>query len=93
MKPRILVGTRGGKPVINWPTVLGVGLLVGLVAGAAGSGTWFLLTGEFSLSALILAVPLALGYFIGDAIRTRLWTPVEQLTPLDKPQHSLPRQH
>lgn len=93
MKPRTLVGTRNGQPVINWPTVIGVSLLVGLVAGATGTLTWFLLTGEFSLSALMLALPLALGYFIGDAIRTRLWTPVDQLQPLDESQRSFPWPH
>ncbi|MFO0965121.1 MAG: hypothetical protein U0793_05990 [Gemmataceae bacterium] len=93
MKKRILVGTRNGKAVINWPTVLVIGLLVGLVVGAAGTATWFLLTGEFSLSALLFPIPLGLGYFVGEAIRTRLSTPASRLTPLDGPESPVPRPH
>lgn len=86
MKKRILVGTRDGKPVINWPTVLVIGLIVGLVVGACGTATWYLMTGEFSLPALIFPVPLALGYFVGEALRTRFWVPANRLTSLDGPK-------
>jgi hypothetical protein len=55
----------------------------GAVAGTAAAGTWFLLTQEFSLPTLIFAVPLSLGYFIGEAVRTRYSVPAEQLTALD----------
>jgi hypothetical protein len=81
---RILVGTRNGKPVINWPAVLVVAVVVGIAVGGACTATWFLLTGEFSLPALIFPMPLSVGYFVGHAIRTRLCVPAEQLTPLDR---------
>lgn len=80
---RVLVGKRDGKPVINWPVVVVIGLIVGIVAGAACTAAWFLLTGEFSWPALIFPVPLALGYFVGEAIRTRYCVPVERLTSLE----------
>jgi hypothetical protein len=81
---RALVGTRGGKPVINWPVVVGLGLVVGAVTGAAGSLTWFLLTQEFSVAALVFPLPLAVGYFIGEAVRVRYFVPVAQLPVLDE---------
>jgi hypothetical protein len=83
MKRRILVGARNGKAVINWPVVLALGLIVGIVAGAACAGVWFLLTREFSVPALIFPVAASLGFFAGEAIRIRLLVPVEQLTRLD----------
>lgn len=67
---RVLVSTRNGKRVINWPVVLLLGLIVGLVTGACAAGTWFLLTREFSASAVVLPVFLAVGWFWGTAIRT-----------------------
>ena len=62
---RVLVGTRNGKRVLNRPVVL----LVGVVTGSSGAATWFLLTTELSLSALVLPVFLFLGLFWGTAIR------------------------
>jgi hypothetical protein len=60
-----------------------VGLIVGLVSGAAGAATWFLLTGEFDLFAIVLPVFLFVGFFLGHAIRTGMSTPLEQLTDLE----------
>lgn len=80
---RMLVGTRQGKPVINWPAGLFIALVVGTVAGSSGAGMWFLLTQEFSWSALVLPLPLALGYFAGLAIRERCRVPAHQLAALD----------
>jgi len=80
---KVLVGIRKGKPVINWPAVLLVGLIGGMVAGAACAAAWFLLTREFSLPALVFPVALFVGYFVGEAIRTRFWVPPEQLTSLE----------
>jgi hypothetical protein len=80
---RVLVGKRNGKRVINWPSVLLVGLIVGLVSGASGAVTWFVLTGEFDLFAVVLPLFLFVGFFLGYAIRTGMSTPVEQLTDLD----------
>jgi hypothetical protein len=80
---RVLVGKCGGKRVINWPGVLLAGLIVGLVSGASGGATWFLLTGEFDPFAIVLPVFLFVGFFLGNAIRTGMSTPLEQLTNLD----------
>lgn len=80
---RILVGTRNGKPVINWPAVLVVALVVGIVVGAAWIATWYFLTQELRLPAMLFSVALSVGYFVGEAIRTRYTKPVERLTPLD----------
>jgi len=80
---RILVGTRNGKRVLNWPVVLLLGMIVGVVTGASGAGTWFLLTKEFSLSALVLPVFLFLGLFWGTAIRRGFSVPIEQLPSSD----------
>jgi len=74
---RILVGTRNGKRVLNWPVVLLLGMIVGVVTG------WFLLTKEFSLSALVLPVFLFLGLFWGTAIRRGFSVPIEQLPSSD----------
>src|SRR5205809_7934503 len=69
---RVLVGTRRGKRVINWPVVFLLGLIVGVVSGASGAGTWFLLTKEFSLFAVVFPVFLAVGWLWGTAIRSGL---------------------
>lgn len=75
--------TLNGKRVINLPVVLLVGMIVGVVTGASGAGTWFLLTKEFSLSALVLPVFLFLGLFWGIAIRRGISVPIEELPSLD----------
>jgi hypothetical protein len=80
---RVLVGSRNGKRVINWPIVLWLGLVVGVVSGASAGGIWFLLTKQFSLSSVFLAVPLFVGVFLGTAVRRRFTVPVEQLPVLD----------
>jgi hypothetical protein len=80
---RALVGLRRGKPVINWPAVLLVGFVVGAVVGAVGSATWWLLTGEFRFEALVFPIPMAVGYFIGEAVRIRYRMPADELTVLD----------
>jgi hypothetical protein len=81
---RIVVGRRGGKRVINWPVALWLGLITGVVSGAAGAGTWFLLTKEFSLFAVALPVFLMVGWFWGTAIRSGFSMPIEQLPSLDQ---------
>ena len=80
---RVLVGSRNGKRVINRPIVLLLGLLVGVIAGASAAGIWFLLTKQFSLSAVLVAVPLFVGVFLGTAIRRAFSVPLEQLPVLD----------
>ena len=80
---RVLVGTRNGKRVINWPVVFLLGLIVGVVSGASGAGTWFLLTKEFSLFAVVLPVVLFVSWFSGTAIRRGFSVPIEQLPSLD----------
>jgi hypothetical protein len=60
---RILVGKRNGKRVINWPAVLLTALVVGFVSGAAGAATWFVLTKDFDLFAVLLPVCMFMGYW------------------------------
>lgn len=84
MPKRILVGTRNGKRTINWPMILSLGLMVGVVAGASGVGTWFLLTNEFSLFAVVFPVFMSIGWFWGTAIRRSFLIPIEQLPSLDQ---------
>ena len=81
---RVLAGTRNGKRVINWPVVFLLGLIVGVVSGASGAGTWFLLTKEFSLFAVVLPVFLFVGWFSRTAIRRGFALPIEQLPSLDR---------
>ena len=81
---RVLVGTRNGKRVINWRVVFLLGLIVGIVSGASGAGTWFLLTKEFSFFAVVLPVFLSVGWFSGTAIRRGFLVPIEQLPSLDQ---------
>ena len=81
---RVLVGTRRGKRVINWPVVLWLGLITGIVSGASGAGTWFLLTKGFSLFAVFFPVFLLVGWFWGTAIRNGFSVPIEQLPSLDR---------
>lgn len=80
---RILVGRRNGKRVINWRVVFLLGLIVGVVSGASGAGTWFLLTKEFSLFAVVLPVFLFVGWFSGTAIQKGFSVPIAQLPSLD----------
>ena len=80
---KVLVGSRNGKRVINWPVVLMLGLVVGVVTGASAAGMWFLLTKQFSLSSILLAVPLVVGVFLGTAIRRGFSLQLEQLPVLD----------
>lgn len=84
IRNRVVVGTRNGKRVINWPVVLCLGQIVGLVSGVSAAGTWYVLTGEFSLMSVIAPVFLATGWFWGTAIRSGYSVPVEQLTSLDR---------
>jgi hypothetical protein len=81
---RVLVGRRDGKRVINWPVVLLLGLMVGFVSGGAGAATWFLLTKQFSLFAVVFPLFLSIGWFWGVAIRSGFSVPIEQLPSLDK---------
>src|SRR4051812_42298748 len=60
---RALVGRRNGKRVINWPAVLLLGVIVGVVSGAAGGATWFLLTKKFSLFAVLFPV-VPVGFWV-----------------------------
>lgn len=80
---RVLVGRRSGKRVIHWPVVFSLGLMIGTVSGASGAGTWFLLTKEFSLFAVVLPVFLFFGWFFGTAIRKGFSVPIAQLPSLD----------
>ena len=80
---RVLVGSLNGQRVINWPVVLLMGVVVGVVTGASAAGMWFVLTREFHLSSVLLAVPLFVGVFLGTAIRRGFAVPVEQLPVLD----------
>ena len=66
---RALVGTRGGKPAINWPIVLLTSLIVGVVSGLAAATTWFLLTREFHFSTILFAMALFVGLLVGESIR------------------------
>jgi len=81
---RVLVGTRNGKRVIKWRVVFVLALVVGVVSGASGAGTWFLLTKEFSPFAVFLPTFLFVGLFCGGAIRRGLSVPIEQLPSLDR---------
>ncbi len=65
---RILVGIRNGRAVTNWPAVALFGLVVGTAAGAGLTATWYLLTGEFSLTSSVLPIPFAIGFFAGEAV-------------------------
>lgn len=79
-------GATGAPPrkrVINWPTVLGLGLLAGLVSGCSAAATWFLLTGGFSLFATVAPAFLCVGMYLGTGIRKALLVPSHQLPPLD----------
>ena len=70
---RVLVGRRDGKRAINWPIVLLFGVVVGVVAGASGGATWFVLTKKFNMFAVLIPVALFLGWFCGIALR-RGWS-------------------
>jgi hypothetical protein len=80
---RALVGTHLGKRVINWPTVLLLGLVVGLVSGGSAIAFWSLLTGEVTVMEVFLPVALCLGFFIGHAIRDAYDVPADRLPTLD----------
>jgi hypothetical protein len=80
---RAFVGTRSGKPVINWPVVLLTSLMVGVCSGLAGATIWFLLTREFHYSTILFTVALSVGLLVGESIRRVRSTPRQQLPPLD----------
>lgn len=80
---KVLVGIRDGKRVINWPAVLLVSLLVGLVGGGSGAVTWFLLTKELRVVTILFALALSIGWVGGMAIRDYYKLPHEQLRNLD----------
>ncbi len=46
---RDLVGIRHGKRVLNWPAIVLLGVVVGIVSGAAATVAWVALTSEFDL--------------------------------------------
>jgi hypothetical protein len=70
---RELVGSRRGERVINWPAVLVLGLAVGFVSGCSAAGTWFLLTGEFSLVGTLVPVVICLGWPRGPGSQKASW--------------------
>jgi hypothetical protein len=78
-----LVGIRRGKRAINWPALLLLGLLVGLVSGCSAAATWFLLTKEFSLIAALLPVLFCVGLFLGIGSRKAFPVPPQQFPILD----------
>jgi hypothetical protein len=80
---RVLVGKRGGRSAINWPAVLLAGGVVGAAAGASAAGTWYLLTGEFDVAALLFPLFLSFGWFAGAALRDVRSIPLEKLPHLD----------
>lgn len=80
---RILVGTRGGVSVINWPAVLFTGFIVGVVAGLAATVTWYLLTAEFHAVTIPFAIALSVGWLAGESIRISRSKPSDQLSPLE----------
>jgi hypothetical protein len=80
---RVIVGRRNGKRAINWPVVLVLGGIVGVVSGAAGGVTWFLLAKQFNVFAVLLPVVLFPGWFCGIALRRGWSVPIDQLPSLD----------
>ena len=81
---RIMAGRRNGKRVVNWPIVLLLGEVDGVVSGASGGATWFLLTKKFSIFAVFLPVVLFVGWFLGIALRSGASVPIDQLPSLDR---------
>jgi hypothetical protein len=80
---RILVGTRGGVAIINWPAVLLTGIVTGLVAGTAAAGTWYILTDQFHATVMPPAIALFVGWFAGESIRIRRTIPADKISPLE----------
>jgi hypothetical protein len=60
---------RSGRYVSNWPAVLVIGLIVGLVAGVGYATTRLLLGGGFSFISILFAVALSIGVFAALSIR------------------------
>jgi hypothetical protein len=83
----ILVGTRGGKPAINWPGALLMGALfaVGMiVAGFALDWLLSSLTPEGrSASSIILAAPVAAIMFVYLIVKRARKQPLKDLPKLD----------
>lgn len=80
----ILVGQQHRRRRVLWPAAFGLALLLTVVLGAAGSLTYFLLAGEWSvLAALVPAMggPVVVGVGLLEGLKT----PVEKLTLLDTP--------
>ncbi|MBN1555830.1 MAG: protein kinase [Phycisphaerae bacterium] len=81
-----LVGTRNGKPVVNWPGVLGISAVVMGIAVLLAAGLDFFTGGQYRPVSfgIVLGASLFLsGMFIH--IRFALQLPVDRLTPLDSP--------
>ncbi len=60
---------RGGRYVSNWPVVIVIGLIVGVVAGGGYATTRLLMGAEFRFVSIVFAVFLSIGFFAGLSIR------------------------
>ena len=60
---------RSGRYVSNWPLVILIGLIVGLVAGVGYATTRLLMGGEFRFVSIVFAVFLSIGFFAGLSMR------------------------
>jgi hypothetical protein len=79
----IIVGTRKGQPVVNWPGVIAASLLLSAVSVGGSILMYFLLTGTFGYGAALQSIMMIHFFILLPGIYRALRLPTDQLRRLD----------
>jgi hypothetical protein len=79
----VLVGTRKGEPVVNWPGIIVTSLLISAVSVGGSILMYFLLTGTFGAGGALLSIMMIHLFIMIPSIYRGLRLPPDQLHRLD----------
>ena len=79
----VLVGTRKGEPVVNWPGIIVTSLLISAVSVGGSILVYFLLTGTFGAGGALLSIMMIHLFIMIPSIYRGLRLPPDQLHRLD----------
>ena len=78
----VIMGRKNGKRIIRWPQLPAVYLMLVLLMGVIGAGTYRLISGEWKLGPVLILIPLVCG-ILGSGLGRSLKRPIEELESLD----------
>ena len=79
----VLVGTRNGQPVVNWPGVIATSLVISAVSVSGSILIYFLLTGTFGAGGALMSIMMIHFFIMMPSIYGGLRLPPERLHQLD----------